>query len=108
MNLKLHPESLIPGVFLTGWIQNSFLNLAQFLAPRGKKYTSVRINGNPADMKVLLFAVASLSLNQNLFAQRPAKTENLILITLDGMRWQEVFGGAELRLIANKKFVNDT
>ena len=35
------------------------------------------------------------------------KTENVILITLDGMRWQEIFGGAERRLIA-KKFVDDT
>ncbi len=36
-----------------------------------------------------------------------AKTENVILITLDGMRWQEVFGGTERRLI-DKKFVKDT
>jgi hypothetical protein len=35
------------------------------------------------------------------------KTENVILVTLDGMRWQEVFGGAEKRLIT-KKFVGDT
>jgi hypothetical protein len=35
------------------------------------------------------------------------KTENVILITLDGMRWQEVFGGAEKRLIT-KKFADDT
>jgi Sulfatase len=35
------------------------------------------------------------------------KTENIILITLDGMRWQEVFSGAEQRLI-KKKFVKDS
>jgi hypothetical protein len=35
------------------------------------------------------------------------KTENVILITLDGMRWQEIFSGAEKRLIT-KKFVDDT
>jgi hypothetical protein len=35
------------------------------------------------------------------------KTENVILITLDGMRWQEVFSGAEQRLIT-KKFVSDS
>ncbi len=40
------------------------------------------------------------------FAQT-TKTENVILITLDGMRWQEVFGGAERRLV-EKKFANDT
>src|SRR6185295_20101377 len=42
------------------------------------------------------------------FGQTRFKTENVILITLDGMRWQEVFGGAESRLISNKKFVSDT
>jgi hypothetical protein len=35
------------------------------------------------------------------------KTENVILITLDGMRWQEIFSGAEKRLIT-KKFVGDS
>lgn len=39
--------------------------------------------------------------------QNKPKTENLILITLDGMRWQEVFGGAESRLIC-KDFVSDS
>jgi hypothetical protein len=42
------------------------------------------------------------------FAQaQQVKTENVILITLDGMRWQEVFTGAEKRLIT-KKFADDT
>ena len=41
-------------------------------------------------------------------AQAQHKTENIILITLDGMRWQEVFGGAEGRIISSKKFVDDT
>lgn len=35
------------------------------------------------------------------------KTENVILITLDGFRWQELFGGAEQRLIS-KDFVSDS
>lgn len=35
------------------------------------------------------------------------KTENLILITLDGMRWQEVFTGADSLLINNKEYVED-
>ncbi len=38
---------------------------------------------------------------------QPLKTENVILITLDGMRWQEIFTGAERRLIT-KKFVSDS
>jgi hypothetical protein len=35
------------------------------------------------------------------------KTENVVLITLDGMRWQEIFNGPEDRLII-KKFVGDS
>ncbi len=35
----------------------------------------------------------------------PLKTRNVILVTLDGMRWQEVFGGAEAALIS-KEFGN--
>lgn len=32
------------------------------------------------------------------------KTENLIIITLDGMRWQEVFGGVDSALMNNKEY----
>ena len=31
----------------------------------------------------------------------PRRTENVILVTLDGMRWQEIFGGADARLLAS-------
>lgn len=36
------------------------------------------------------------------------KTENLVIVTLDGMRWQEVFGGADERLINDSVYVRDT
>ena len=36
------------------------------------------------------------------------KTENIVLITLDGFRWQELYTGAESRLLSNKKFVSDS
>src|SRR2546421_5305923 len=32
----------------------------------------------------------------------PRKTENVFLVTIDGMRWQEVFGGAEGAILENK------
>lgn len=32
----------------------------------------------------------------------------IVLITLDGLRWQELFSGADPFLVANKKYVNDT
>src|SRR5688572_9897129 len=41
------------------------------------------------------------------FAIGQRKTENIVLITLDGFRWQEMFSGAEQRLIS-KPFVDDS
>jgi hypothetical protein len=35
------------------------------------------------------------------------KTENFILITLDGMRWQEVFNGADSSLMRQQQFLKD-
>lgn len=49
---------------------------------------------------VLFFALPLYHLQ----AQAPVKVENFILITLDGMRWQEVFGGADTALINDKRF----
>lgn len=37
------------------------------------------------------------------FAQQ-TKTKNIILISIDGYRWQEVFGGADSLLLFNKKY----
>lgn len=36
------------------------------------------------------------------------KTENVIIITLDGFRWQEIFNGADKELINNKEYAHDT
>ncbi len=41
------------------------------------------------------------------FAYGQKKTENVILITLDGMRWQEVFGGADSSLIRQQEHLKD-
>lgn len=35
------------------------------------------------------------------------QTENLIIVTLDGFRWQELFRGADSTLINNKNYTND-
>src|SRR5574337_1300075 len=40
------------------------------------------------------------------FAQK--KAENLVVVTLDGFRWQEVFTGADEVLINNKTYSHDT
>ena len=35
-------------------------------------------------------------------------TENVIIVTLDGMRWQEVFGGVDSALVRDKRFTRDS
>ncbi len=55
--------------------------------------------------RLLTFLACTLCLTAS--GQSKPKTENVILITLNGMRWQEIFGGAEARLIA-KDFVSDS
>jgi hypothetical protein len=41
------------------------------------------------------------------FAQENAKTQNIILVTWDGFRWQELFEGADKKIISKKKYVED-
>ena len=56
-------------------------------------------------MKKLTLIILALGLTSTLFAQR-YKTENVIIITLDGLRWQEVYRGADSTLI-NSKYTDD-
>lgn len=55
-------------------------------------------------MKKLLFILLAACLAMPAIAQR--KTKNLIVVTLDGMRWQEVYRGADSALI-NSKFTDE-
>jgi hypothetical protein len=36
------------------------------------------------------------------------KTENIIIVTLDGMRWQEVFGGIDSAIMVNRRYTHDS
>lgn len=56
-------------------------------------------------MKKVLFTLLFFVLANFCYSQR---SENVIIITLDGFRWQEVFGGADSFLINNQSFVSDT
>jgi hypothetical protein len=49
---------------------------------------------------LLMMAGASLA--------QPEKAENIFIITTDGLRWQEVFNGADSLLLSNSQFVKDT
>ena len=41
------------------------------------------------------------------YSRAQQKTENIILITLDGFRWQELFRGADTTLMRQQKFLKD-
>lgn len=45
-------------------------------------------------------------LNFSGYTQVP-ETKNVIIVTLDGLRWQELFDGADESIIKNKKYSND-
>jgi len=53
-----------------------------------------------------LITALALVITANIFAQQ--KTENLVIVTLDGMRWQEVFSGADTTILKIKKFTKDS
>ncbi len=56
-------------------------------------------------MKKILFAIFIL---QSTFTfSQSHKTENIIVITLDGMRWQEVFGGVDSVILNNPKYTHE-
>lgn len=58
----------------------------------------------------LLFLIFSIPLPQ-ISAQQGARdisTENVVLITLDGLRWQEIFYGADRDLLRSEEFTHDT
>ncbi len=49
--------------------------------------------------------LTALGLGLRAAAQAPKpRTENVVLVTLDGMRWQEVFGGADSALFRQSKY----
>ncbi len=57
-------------------------------------------------MKKNLLLTLLIILAGNAFAQS-LKTENIILITLDGMRWQEVFNGGDSSFMRQQKYLKD-
>jgi hypothetical protein len=64
-------------------------------------------NSNPITRAVFLTVLLLILGIAQLQAQKPEHPK-VVLITLDGYRWQELFTGADPLLIANKDFVEDT
>jgi len=52
---------------------------------------------------ILLFSITTIVVS----AQSKLKTENVILITLDGMRWQEIFNGADSAFMKQQQHLKD-
>lgn len=57
-------------------------------------------------MRNLLIALTlTLTTFSSIVQAKP--TQNLVLVTIDGLRWQELFGGIDNNLLNNKNFVKD-
>ncbi len=57
-------------------------------------------------MKSYLLLILCL-ISVQAFSQKDTKTENVFIITLDGLRWQELFTGADSLLIDDSGYVED-
>src|SRR5664279_3072707 len=66
----------------------------------------MRLRLQSFNMNKLLIAFCCLLCGQS-FSQK-TNTEDLVIVTLDGMRWQEVFGGIDSQIVVNKKFTMDS
>ena len=57
------------------------------------------------NIKNILISLACTTIG---YAQQKEETPNIVLITLDGFRWQELYSGADSLLITNTAYVEDT
>lgn len=58
-------------------------------------------------LKKFRFFLLLLSLAPSCFSQE-APAQNLVIVTLDGMRWQEVFRGIDTALVNDRRFTRDS
>lgn len=58
-------------------------------------------------MKRLLSLSIALFISISLFGQSKQKTQNVVLVTLDGFRWQEVFNGADSSFMRQQQHLKD-
>lgn len=58
-------------------------------------------------MKYLIITILLVLSGYRVYAQKKLKTENIIIVTLDGMRWQEVFKGADPVLVNDSVYTKD-
>lgn len=58
-------------------------------------------------MRSLLFIAILLHISVSMHAQVP-KTKNVVIVTLDGYRWKELFEGIDEAILFNDRYVKDT
>lgn len=66
-----------------------------------------RFSSRAALFARLLLPALALATSATPAAEPPGKSENVIYVTLDGMRWQEIFGGAQEAYISKDAGVRD-
>ena len=59
-------------------------------------------------MKIKMILTTDLATVTLALSAQQSKNTKVVLITLDGFRWQELFTGADPLLVANEKYVNDS
>ncbi len=59
-------------------------------------------------MKRLLIITVSFIISISVSGQQKQKTENIVLITLDGFRWQEVFNGGDSAFMRQQQHLKDS
>jgi hypothetical protein len=63
---------------------------------------------NPSSMRFAFLIFCCFSCASFSYSQISPQAENIFIITTDGFRWQEVFTGADQRLLSDSKYVEDT
>lgn len=58
--------------------------------------------------RILSLSIVLLLLFTSTMANAQESNKKVVLITLDGVRWQELFSGADPLLVTNTKYVSDT
>lgn len=58
-------------------------------------------------MRYLFLLIATVLSSAGLLAQTKHKTENIVLVTLDGMRWQEIFNGGDSAFMRQQQHLKD-
>ena len=59
-------------------------------------------------MRKIFLQFFILFMSVTLMGQTKTKTQNIILVTIDGFRWQELFNGADSSFLHNKQLVENT